>query len=30
MKTYRRMTYTERLTIEKLFNSGASYRSIAS
>ena len=30
MKTYRRMTYTERLAIEKLFNSGASYRSIAS
>jgi len=24
------MTYTERLAIEKLFNSGASYRSIAS
>lgn len=29
MKSYRRMTYTERLTIEKLYNSGASYRAIA-
>ena len=29
MKHYRRMTWTDRLTIEKHFNSGASYRQIA-
>ena len=29
MKKYRRMTWTDRLVIEKLFNSGATYRAIA-
>lgn len=29
MRKYRRMTYTDRLRIEKLFNSGCSYRAIA-
>lgn len=29
MKKYRRMTWTDRLIIEKLFNKGASYRAIA-
>lgn len=29
MKKYRRMTYTDRLIIEKLYNSGCSYRAIA-
>lgn len=29
MKQYRRMTYTDRLIIEKLYNSGCSYRAIA-
>ncbi|MDY3281292.1 IS30 family transposase [Dysosmobacter sp.] len=29
MKQYRRMTYTDRLVIEKLYNSGCSYRAIA-
>lgn len=28
-KTFRRMTYTDRLIIEKLFNSGCTYRAIA-
>lgn len=30
MRTYHRMTWTDRLTIEKLYNSGSSYRAIAS